>query len=113
MPDILNQHGILKIIPITNLLKAIFCDSVVVDKAVSEVETIVHFAAESHVDRSIVGPQVFLQTNVLGTQVLLDAAVKHKIKRFHHISTDECFGALSLDSKIKFNEKTIYNPRST
>lgn len=98
--------------PNHKFLKGDICDHLLVDKVVSEVEAIIHFAAESHVDRSIVGPQVFLQTNVLGTQVLLDAAVKHKIKRFHHISTDECFGALSLDSKIKFNEKTIYNPRS-
>ena len=98
--------------PNYEFIKGDICDSVVVDKAVSEVETIVHFAAESHVDRSIVGPQVFLQTNVLGTQVLLDAAVKYKIKRFHHISSDEVFGTLSLDSKEKFNEETLYNPRS-
>jgi len=93
-------------------LKGDICDHTFVDKVMSEVETIVHFAAESHVDRSIVGPQVFLQTNVIGTQVLLDVAVKHKIKRFHHISTDEVFGALDLGLKEKFDEKTLYDPHS-
>lgn len=73
---------------------------------------IVNFAAESHVDRSILGPQVFIQTNIVGTQVLLDAAVKHGIKRFHHISTDEVFGSLPLHSEEKFNEDTRYDPKS-
>ncbi|MDP3994964.1 MAG: dTDP-glucose 4,6-dehydratase [bacterium] len=93
-------------------IKGDICDSVVVGQAMDKVETVVHFAAETHVDRSIVGPQVFLQTNVLGTQVLLDGAVKHKVKRFHYIGTDEVFGSLSLDSGEKFTEKTLYDPRS-
>ena len=76
------------------------------------VDIIVHFAAESHVDRSILGPQPFTLTNVLGTQVLLDSAVKNKVRRFHHISTDEVFGSLTLNDKSKFNERTPYNPRS-
>lgn len=76
------------------------------------VDQVVHFAAESHVDRSIAKPGEFVRTNVLGTQILLDAALKHKIKRFHHVSTDEVFGALPLDSKEKFDENTPYNPRS-
>lgn len=70
-----------------------------VERVMKGVDTVVHFAAESHVDRSIAGPSVFVATNVLGTQVLLDAAVKFKVKRFHHVSTDEVFGALPLDSK--------------
>jgi dTDP-glucose 4,6-dehydratase len=73
---------------------------------------IVNFAAESHVDRSILGPQVFINTNIVGTQVLLDAALKHGIKHFHHVSTDEVFGSLPLDSEEKFNEDTRYDPRS-
>ncbi|KKR84414.1 MAG: dTDP-glucose 4,6-dehydratase [Candidatus Woesebacteria bacterium GW2011_GWB1_41_10] len=93
-------------------VKGDICDPKIVDRVVSEAETIVHFAAETHVDRSIVGPQVFLKTNVIGTQILLDAALKNKIKRFHYIGTDEVFGALVLDSKEKFNERTLYNPRS-
>jgi len=88
------------------------CDPKIVDKVVSEVETIIHFAAETHVDRSITGPQVFLQTNVIGTQILLDAALKHGVKKFHHVSTDEVFGALELDTKEKFSENTLYDPHS-
>jgi dTDP-glucose 4,6-dehydratase len=64
------------------------------------------------VDRSILGPGIFLQTNVIGTQVLLDAALKTKVNRFHHISTDEVFGSLELGSQEKFNEHTPYDPRS-
>ena len=74
-------------------IKGNICDRVIVDQAMTGVDTVVHFAAESHVDRSITGPAVFVMTNVVGTQVLLDAAVKHKIKHLHHIRTDECFGA--------------------
>lgn len=87
-------------------------DAKLVNKIMTEVDVVVHFAAESHVDRSIKNPQLFLETNVLGTQVLLDAALKNKIKRFHHISTDEVFGSLELGSTKKFTEKTAYDPRS-
>jgi dTDP-glucose 4,6-dehydratase len=67
----------------------------------------------THVDRSITGPAVFVQTNVIGTQVLLDIAKDKKIKRFHHVSTDEVFGALELDdSEAKFCETTPYSPHS-
>ena len=59
----------------------------VVEKAMKGVDTVVHFAAESHVDRSITGPQAFIKTNIIGTQVLMDAVLKHKVKRFHHFST--------------------------
>ena len=93
-------------------IKGDICNPEIVDEAVSEVDTIVHFAAETHVDRSIIGPQIFLQTNVIGTQILLDAALENKVKRFHYVGTDEVFGALSLDSKDKFSEKTLYDPRS-
>lgn len=83
-----------------------------VEKAVKEIDIVVNFAAESHVDRSILDPDPFIVTNVVGTQMLLDAALKHKIKRFHHVSTDEVYGALTLESKEKFNEETPYNPNS-
>jgi dTDP-glucose 4,6-dehydratase len=83
-----------------------------VTRAIDGVDTIVHFAAESHVDRSINDPFVFTRTNVLGTHVLLEAARKNNIKRFHHISTDEVFGDIALDEHYKFNETTPYNPRS-
>lgn len=93
-------------------IKGDICNPKVVDEAMKEIETVVHFAAETHVDRSIVGPKTFVVTNVIGTQVLLDAAVKNNIKRFHYVSTDEVFGALPLDPNKKFNEKTPYSPRS-
>lgn len=83
-----------------------------VTKALKGNDTVVHFAAESHVDRSILEPATFVKTNVLGTQVLLDAALKEGVKRFHHISTDEVFGALPLETSKKFDENTPYNPHS-
>jgi dTDP-glucose 4,6-dehydratase len=93
-------------------IKGDICNASLVNETVKGVEEIVHFAAETHVDRSILGPSVFVRTNVLGTQVLLEAALTNKVKRFHHVSTDEVFGALPLNSKNKFSEKTNYEPRS-
>lgn len=86
-------------------------DPTIVGELVPLADVIVNFAAETHVDRSITGPAEFIKTNVVGTQVLLDAAVKNK-KRFHHISTDEVFGSLRLTSKKKFSERTPYDPSS-
>lgn len=88
------------------------CDMQTVAKAMEGVDIVVHFAAESHVDRSIQDAMPFVKTNVLGTQVLLEQAVKNKVKRFHHVSTDEVFGTLSLEDTVKFSETTPYNPRS-
>jgi len=89
------------------------CDEKVVRKAMGGCDLVVHFAAESHVDRSIIDPNEFIKTNVLGTGILLSVAKDLNIKRFHHISTDEVFGTLSLENiKEKFNEKTPYSPRS-
>lgn len=87
------------------------CDAELVNRVVPEADTIVHFAAESHVDNSIRSSAAFVRTNVLGTQVLLDAAKNNGNKRFHHISTDEVFGSLGPDDP-KFNESTPYDPRS-
>ena len=75
------------------------------------VDVVVNFAAETHVDRSILDPAPFIKTNVVGTQVLLDACLDARVKRFHHVSTDEVFGALSPSSKDRFNEETPYRPR--
>ena len=88
------------------------CDLNIVDSAMQGVDTVVHFAAESHVDRSIKKPSDFVVTNMVGTQVLLHMALNHNIKRFHHISTDEVYGSLDLGDQGKFNERTNYNPRS-
>ncbi len=93
-------------------VKGDICDPVIVEQAMAGCDIVVHFAAESHVDRSIMDPSAFVRTNVLGTQVLLDAAKKLGVKRFHHISTDEVFGSLELGSTAKFNEATAYNPHS-
>lgn len=82
----------------------------------NEIDTIVHFAAETHVDRSIHQPEIFIESNVLGTFQLLDAARQvwagsFTGKRFHHVSTDEVYGTLTTDEPA-FSESTPYNPRS-
>lgn len=87
------------------------CDPQIVDQLVKDCDLIVHFAAESHVDRSILDAAEFIRTNVLGTHNLLEAAKKYN-KRMHHVSTDEVFGSLELGSKEKFNELTPYNPQN-
>lgn len=92
-------------------IKGDITDQETVTKAVQDVDVIVHFAAESHVDRSILDASAFLQTNVLGTLNLLEAAKNNGGIRFHHVSTDEVFGALKSDDPA-FNEKTPYDPRS-
>jgi len=70
-------------------------------------DIVVNFAAESHVDRSIENPEIFLKTNILGTQVLMDASIKNQVKRFHQVSTDEVYGDLPLDRKdLFFTEDT-------
>ncbi len=95
-------------------------DQTLVQRLLSErdIDTIVHFAAESHVDRSITGPDAFIDTNILGTNCLLKAARKvwldeggGREHRFHHISTDEVFGSLTADEPA-FSETTAYAPNS-
>lgn len=98
--------------PNYQFIKGDICDHKLVDKLMKGIDYVIHFAAESHVDRSITGPQIFVTTNIIGTQVLLDAALKHKVKRFHHVSTDEVFGTLPLEGDEKFNQDTNYDPRS-
>lgn len=93
------------------LIKGDICDIKTVEKAMRDVDVVVHFAAESHVDRSIKDPNVFTKTNIIGTLNLLNIALANNVKRFHHISTDEVFGELPL-GKGKFNENTSYDPRS-
>jgi len=73
-------------------------------------DAVVHFAAETHVDRSIEDPAIFVRTNVQGTQVLLDAAKDFGVKRFHLISTDEVYGDLGFNSQGKFTETTPLRP---
>lgn len=74
-------------------------------------DIVVHFAAETHVDRSIENPDVFIQTNVVGTSILLEASLQNGIQRFHQISTDEVYGDLPLDRKdLLFNENSPLSP---
>jgi dTDP-glucose 4,6-dehydratase len=75
-------------------------------------DAIINFAAESHVDRSIASADEFLRTNIIGTQVLLDAARERKVRRFVHISTDEVMGALPDDEQAFFTEASPYAPNS-
>lgn len=98
--------------PRYSFVKGDICDRAAVDKVVKQVDMIVHLAAESHVDRSIIDPSAFVKTNVMGTHVLLESAHQNGNVRFHHVSTDEVFGDLKLGSREKFSEKTGYNPHS-
>src|SRR5687768_9957 len=93
-------------------VKGDICDVDFVGKVLAEEkpELVVHFAAESHVDRSILGPRIFTQTNVLGTQVLLDQARAQGVRRFLNVSTDEVYG--SLGPTGFFTEKTPLAPSS-
>ena len=91
-------------------VKANICDKQKVDEIVSDIDCIVNFAAESHVDRSILNPEIFIETNVLGTLNLLEAAKKHKIKRYLQVSTDEVYGSLGKDGY--FYETTPLSPNS-
>lgn len=97
--------------PNYKFIKGDITDEEAVKTAMDGVEVIIHFAAESHVDRSIVDPLAFVKTNVLGTGILLDAALSAKVKRFHHISTDEVYGSLGPNDP-PFNENTPYKPRT-
>lgn len=87
------------------------CDQDVVDDVVGRSDAIVHYAAESHNDNSLARPMPFVQTNVVGTAVLLEAARRHGT-RFHHVSTDEVYGDLEIDDPEKFTEFTPYQPSS-
>jgi dTDP-glucose 4,6-dehydratase len=86
-------------------------DMDLVDELISGVDTVVHFAAESHNDNSLNDPWPFVQTNVVGTFSLLQAVRRYDV-RYHHISTDEVYGDLELDDPERFSESTPYNPSS-
>lgn len=86
-------------------------DGELVDQLVGDCDVVVHFAAESHNDNSLRDPSPFVQTNLVGTYLLLEAARKHG-KRYHHVSTDEVYGDLELDDPERFTETTPYNPSS-
>ena len=105
-----------------SFVKGDICDRALVDKLLrdNKIDTIVHFAAESHVDRSISGPAEFIETNLIGTFTLLESSRQYWLEeeklgqdecRFHHISTDEVYGTLQADDPA-FTETTAYAPNS-
>ncbi|WP_297317150.1 dTDP-glucose 4,6-dehydratase [Bifidobacterium indicum] len=87
------------------------CDEELLNRVVPGHDAIVHYAAESHNDNSIANPEPFVQTNVVGTFRLIQAARKFDI-RYHHVSTDEVYGDLALDDPARFTEETPYHPSS-
>ena len=87
------------------------CNAELVDRLIAETDVVVHYAAESHNDNSLHDPRPFLDTNIIGTYTLIEAARRHE-KRFHHISTDEVYGDLELDDPERFTDQTPYNPSS-
>ncbi len=96
-------------------IKGDISDSTFIDQLFDEYrfDLVVNFAAESHVDRSISDPSIFLNTNIIGVQVLLDACKKYNVKRFHQVSTDEVYGDLPLNRPdLLFKESTPLNPSS-
>ncbi|MEH3067210.1 MAG: dTDP-glucose 4,6-dehydratase [Aeromicrobium erythreum] len=86
-------------------------DANLMDDLVASHDAVVHYAAESHNDNSLRDPRPFLDTNIIGTYVILEACRKHDV-RLHHISTDEVYGDLELDDPARFTESTPYNPSS-
>ncbi len=98
--------------PNHKFIKGDICDRQLIEKIIDQhrIDAIINFAAESHVDRSITGPKVFIQTNVTGTLTLLEAARDKKLERFVQVSTDEVYG--SLGSRGKFTEQTPLSPNS-
>ncbi len=96
------------------LVHADIADGAAVGRALEDhgIDTVVHFAAESHNSRGALDPGIFFRTNVVGTQVLLEAARRNGVARFHHISTCEVYGELALDARHAFSEESPYRPRT-
>lgn len=109
--NIVNLEGVQEN-PNYSFVCADICDSEKVNEIMKGTDIVVHFAAETHVDRSIMDPKSFVHSNFVGTYVLLESAKKHGVKRFHHISTDEVFGSIALDNPSQFSEDTRYDPSS-
>lgn len=95
-------------------VKGDICDAELVDNLFknNKFDFVINFAAESHVDRSIINPHDFLLTNVVGTQVLMDACRQYGNVRFHQLSTDEVYGDLTVNDDLKFNEKAPLRPNN-
>ncbi|GAA0415990.1 dTDP-glucose 4,6-dehydratase [Streptomyces luteireticuli] len=95
--------------PRLTFVRGDICDAGLVDRVMARADQVVHFAAESHVDRSVAGADAFVRTNVMGTQTLLGAALRHGVDRFVHVSTDEVYGPIAGGS---FTEQDPLDPTS-
>lgn len=106
-----SRESLAKVAADISLVEGDITDAALVDRLVTEADAIVHFAAETHVDNALADPEPFLRSNVIGTYTLLEAVRRHDV-RLHHVSTDEVYGDLPLDSAERFTESTPYNPSS-
>lgn len=106
-----NKDSLAPVLDKINFVEGDICNQALMDQLVSETDLVVHFAAESHNDNSLRDPWPFIHTNLVGTATILEAVRKHG-KRLHHISTDEVYGDLEIDSPEKFTEQTPYNASS-
>lgn len=100
--------------PVENEIRLVagdITDAELVSKLVAEADAVIHFAAETHVDNALANPEPFVTANVVGTFTVLEAVRRHGV-RLHHVSTDEVYGDLALDSAQRFTESTPYNPSS-
>ena len=109
-----NRENLADVEPEARFVHGDVCD---LDGAISvleaeDIDTVVHFAAESHNSLAVLDPALFFRTNVLGTQAMLEAARRHGVHRFHHISTCEVYGDLPLDTDERFTEESPYRPRT-
>ena len=95
--------------PRVSFVRGSICDPVVTEDVLRGAHAVVHFAAESHVDRSITGARAFFETNVIGTQTLLESARQHQVERFVHVSTDEVYGSIPVGS---WREDHVLEPNS-
>ena len=111
-----NMAALAEVVKLNNFtfIQGDICDEQFVESCFAQYkfDAVINFAAESHVDTSIISPAIFTKTNVEGTGVLLDACVKFAVERFHQISTDEVYGSLPDDGKSYFYETTPYQPHS-
>ena len=115
MGDVRPREALADVDSEIRLIQGDVTDGAVVGKLVAESDAVVHFAAETHVDNALADPEPFVRSNVLGTFTLLEAvrhASESKPIRLHHVSTDEVYGDLPLDSPGRFTESTPYNPSS-
>jgi len=94
-----------------SFVKGDICNAALVSRLVMDVDAVINFAAETHVDNSIKNPSAFIRSNVVGVYRILNAVKKNET-RFHHVSTDEVYGSLGLNSDKKFTEESRYDPRN-